>query len=154
MVGTVNMSTNNPTDAGIVNIKDTNKALAMCVDCNSRYVNADPEIGTSIAVSEAARNITVSGGLPSAITNCLNFGNPYNPESYWQFVGAIKGMSAACEKFNTPVTGGNVSFYNQSVIEDKEVPVFPTPTIGMLGVVENKKPVSYTHLTLPTILLV
>ena len=139
MVGTVNMSTNNPTDAGIVNIKDTNKALAMCVDCNSRYVNADPEIGTAIAVSEAARNITVSGGLPSAITNCLNFGNPYNPESYWQFVGAIKGMSAACEKFNTPVTGGNVSFYNQSVIEDKEVPVFPTPTIGMLGVVENKK---------------
>ena len=139
MVGTVNMSTNNPTDAGIVNIKDTNKALAMCVDCNSRYVNADPEIGTSIAVSEAARNITVSGGHPSAITNCLNFGNPYNPESYWQFVGAIKGMSAACEKFNTPVTGGNVSFYNQSVIDDKEVPVFPTPTIGMLGVVENKK---------------
>ena len=139
MVGTVNMSTNNPTDAGIVNIKDTNKALAMCVDCNSRYVNADPEIGTAIAVSEAARNITVSGGLPSAITNCLNFGNPYNPESYWQFVGAIKGMSTACEKFNTPVTGGNVSFYNQSVIEDNEVPVFPTPTIGMLGVVENKK---------------
>ena len=139
MVGTVNMSTNNPTDAGIVNIKDTNKALAMCVDCNSRYVNADPEIGTSIAVSEAARNITVSGGQPSAITNCLNFGNPYNPESYWQFVGAIKGMSAACEKFNTPVTGGNVSFYNQSVIDDKEVPVFPTPTIGMLGVVESKK---------------
>jgi phosphoribosylformylglycinamidine synthase subunit PurL len=138
MVGTVNMSTNNPTDAGIVNIKDTNKALAMCVDCNSRYVNADPEIGTSIAVSEAARNITVSGGQPSAITNCLNFGNPYNPESYWQFVGAIKGMSAACEKFKTPVTGGNVSFYNQSVIDGKEVPVFPTPTIGMLGVVEDK----------------
>ena len=138
MVGTVNMSTNNPTNAGIVNIKDTNRALAMCVDCNSRYVNADPKIGTSIAVAEAARNITVSGGNPSAITNCLNFGNPYNPESYWQFVGAIKGMSAACEKFSTPVTGGNVSFYNQSIINDREVPVFPTPTIGMLGIVEDK----------------
>ena len=138
MVGTVNMSTNNPTDAAIVNIKDSNKALAMCVDCNSRYVHADPQIGTMIAVSEAARNITVSGGKPSAITNCLNFGNPYNPESYWQFVGAIKGMSAACEKFKTPVTGGNVSFYNQSVIDGNEVPVFPTPTIGMLGVVEDK----------------
>ena len=138
MVGTVNMSTNSPTDAGIVNIKDSNKALAMCVDCNSRYVHADPEKGTSIAVAEAARNITVSGGYPSAITNCLNFGNPYNPESYWQFVGAIKGMGAACRKFETPVTGGNVSFYNQSVIDGNEVPVHPTPTIGMLGLVKDK----------------
>ena len=138
MVGTVNMSTNSPTDAGIVNIKDSNKALAMCVDCNSRYVHADPEKGTSIAVAEAARNITVSGGYPSAITNCLNFGNPYNPESYWQFVGAIKGMGSACRKFETPVTGGNVSFYNQSVIDGNEVPVHPTPTIGMLGLVKDK----------------
>lgn len=138
MVGTKNMSTNGPSDAGVVNIKGTNKALAMTVDCNSRYVHADPEIGTSIAVSEAARNIVCSGGVPSAITNCLNFGNPYNPESYWQFVGAIKGMSAACLKFETPVTGGNVSFYNQTVIDGKEVPVFPTPTIGMIGVLEDK----------------
>jgi phosphoribosylformylglycinamidine synthase subunit PurL len=138
MVGTKNMSTNAPSDAGVVNIKGTNKALAMTVDCNSRYVHADPEIGTSIAVSEAARNIVCSGGVPSAITNCLNFGNPYNPESYWQFVGAIKGMSAACLKFETPVTGGNVSFYNQTVIDGKEVPVFPTPTIGMIGVLEDK----------------
>lgn len=138
MVGTKNMVTNQPADAGIVNIKGTHKALAMTVDCNSRYVNADPEIGTAIAVSEAARNITCSGGVPSAITNCLNFGNPNNPESYWQFVGAIKGMSAACLKFETPVTGGNVSFYNQSVIQGVEVPVFPTPTIGMIGVLEDK----------------
>lgn len=138
MVGTVNMSTNAPSDAGVVSIKGTKKALAMTVDCNSRYVNSDPEIGTMIAVSEAARNITVSGGIPSAVTNCLNFGNPYNPESYWQFVGAIKGMSAACIKFSTPVTGGNVSFYNQSVIAGKEVPVFPTPTIGMIGILEDK----------------
>ena len=138
MVGTKNMVTNQPSDAGVVNIKGTNKALAMTVDCNSRYVNADPEVGTMIAVSEAARNITCAGGEPSAITNCLNFGNPYNPESYWQFVGAIKGMSTACLKFATPVTGGNVSFYNQSVIGGVEVPVFPTPTIGMIGVLADK----------------
>ncbi len=138
MVGTINMTSNRPADAGVVNIKGTNKALAMTVDCNSRYVNADPEVGTMIAVSEAARNITCAGGAPSAITNCLNFGNPYNPESYWQFVGAIKGMSAACIKFQTPVTGGNVSFYNQTVTNGVEVPVFPTPTIGMIGIVEDK----------------
>ena len=138
MVGTVNMSTNTPTDAGIVNLKNSNKALAMTVDCNARMVNADPEEGCAMAVAEAARNIVCSGGIPSAITNCLNFGNPYNPEVYWQFVGAIKGMKKSCEKFNTPVTGGNVSFYNQMVTDDGETPVFPTPTIGMLGVVEDK----------------
>jgi phosphoribosylformylglycinamidine synthase subunit PurL len=135
MVGTINMSTNNPADAAIVNIKGSKKALAMTVDCNSRYVNADPETGCAIAVSEAARNITCSGGIPGAVTNCLNFGNPYNPEVYWQFVGSIKGMSKACLKFQTPVTGGNVSFYNQSSYEG---PVFPTPTIGMIGIVEDK----------------
>lgn len=142
MVGAGTMTTNLPSDSGIVNIKGTNKALAMTVDCNSRYVNADPETGCAIAVSEAARNIVCSGGEPSAITNCLNFGNPYNPESYWQFVGSVKGMTKACEKFETPVTGGNVSFYNQSVIDGKEVPVFPTPTIGMLGIIEDKKNVT------------
>jgi phosphoribosylformylglycinamidine synthase len=136
MVGTVNMTTNTASDAAIVNLKGTKKALAMSVDCNSRYVNADPEIGCAIAVSEAARNIVCSGGEPSAVTNCLNFGNPYNPEVYWQFVGSIKGMGAACTKFKTPVTGGNVSFYNQSSYEG---PVFPTPTIGMIGIVQDKK---------------
>jgi phosphoribosylformylglycinamidine synthase subunit PurL len=135
MVGTVNMSTNAPSDAAIVNIKGTNKAIALKVDCNSRYVNADPETGCAIAVSEAARNIVCSGGEPSAITNCLNFGNPYNPEVYWQFVGSIKGMAKACIKFSTPVTGGNVSFYNQSSYEG---PVFPTPTIGMLGILKDR----------------
>lgn len=139
MVGTVNMTTNNPSDAGVVNLKESKKALAMSVDCNSRYVYSDPEVGTAIAVCEAARNISCAGGHPSAITNCLNFGNPYNPESYWQFVGAIKGMSKACEALKTPVTGGNVSFYNQSVIEGKEIPVFPTPTIGMIGIINDKK---------------
>lgn len=138
MVGTRNMSTNQPSDAGIVHVKGTDKALAMTVDCNSRYVHADPEVGTMIAVAEAARNITCSGGIPSAVTNCLNFGNPYNPESYWQFVGAIKGMSTACIKFKTPVTGGNVSFYNQTVANGIEIPVFPTPTIGMIGIVTGQ----------------
>lgn len=138
MVGTGNMTTNFPADAGIYNIKDTNRALAMTVDCNSRYVKADPEKGTEIAVSEAARNIICSGGTPLAITNCLNFGNPYNPEVYWQFVHAIKGMSHACKKFNTPVTGGNVSFYNQMQVDGKVEPVNPTPTIGMIGLIEDK----------------
>ncbi|MDD3877036.1 MAG: phosphoribosylformylglycinamidine synthase subunit PurL [Bacteroidales bacterium] len=139
MVGTKNMCTNMPSDAAVVNIKGTKKAIVLTVDCNARYVHADPEKGTAIAVAEAARNIVCSGGIPSAITNCLNFGNPYNPEVYWQFVGAIKGMSEACRKFSTPVTGGNVSFYNQTSIKDKVEPVYPTPTIGMLGVMEDKQ---------------
>jgi phosphoribosylformylglycinamidine synthase len=138
MVGTRNMATNFPSSAGVVNLKGTNKALALTVDCNSRYVKADPEVGAMIAVSEAARNIVCTGGKPLAITNCLNFGNPYKPEIYWQFVNAIKGMGKACEKFGTPVTGGNVSFYNQSTVGGKDEAVFPTPTIGMLGLIENK----------------
>ncbi len=134
MVGTANMITNRPSDAAVVAVKGTDKAIALTVDCNSRYVYADPNIGCQIAVAEAARNITCAGGEPVAITNCLNFGNPYVPEVYWHFVEAIKGMGEACIKFETPVTGGNVSFYNQS---SDEGPVFPTPTIGMLGVLDN-----------------
>jgi len=133
MVGTNNTSTNEPSDAAVIRIKGTQKAIAITVDCNARYVKADPEKGCSIAVSEAARNIVCSGGEPIAITNCLNFGNPYNPEVFWQFTGTIRGMKKACEKFNTPVTGGNVSFYNQS----KNGAVFPTPVIGMLGLLDN-----------------
>ena len=134
-VGTVNSSTNTPTDAAIVIVKGTKKALAVTTDCNSRYVFSDPYKGTMIAVSEAARNIVCSGGEPIGVTNCLNFGNPYDPEVYYQFVHAIKGMGEACRKFNTPVTGGNVSFYNQN----PEGPVYPTPTIGMVGLLENVK---------------
>lgn len=134
MVGTANMTTNRPSDAAVVAVKGTNKAIVLTVDCNSRYVNADPYKGCAIAVAEAARNITCAGGEPSAITNCLNFGNPYIPEVYWQFVHAIKGMGDACLKFETPVTGGNVSFYNQSPDGGS---VFPTPTIGMLGVMPD-----------------
>src|SRR6056297_84264 len=138
MVGTANMSTNFPSDAGVFNLKETSKALAMTVDCNARYVNADPYVGAQIAVAEAARNIVCSGGEPTAISNCLNFGNPYNPEAYWQFVQAVNGMGEACRQFGTPVTGGNVSFYNQTTIDNKEEPVFPAPVIGMIGILNNK----------------
>jgi phosphoribosylformylglycinamidine synthase II len=134
-VGTVNSSTNSPTDAAIVLVKGTKKGLAVTTDCNSRYVFADPYKGAMIAVSEAARNIVCSGAEPIGVTNCLNFGNPYDPEVYYQFVKAIEGMGEACRKFNTPVTGGNVSFYNQN----PEGPVYPTPTIGMVGLLENIK---------------
>ena len=139
MVGTATMNSGIASDAGVVAIKGTNKALAMTVDCNSRMVHANPEEGCAMAVAEAARNLVCSGAEPLAVTNCLNFGNPYNPESYWQFVGAIKGMTKACEKFKTPVTGGNVSFYNQTVTENGEQPVHPTPTIGMIGLLESKE---------------
>ncbi|RYG53520.1 MAG: phosphoribosylformylglycinamidine synthase subunit PurL [Chitinophagaceae bacterium] len=133
MVGTGNVSTNDPSDAAVVVAKPTGKGLALTTDCNSRYVFADPYKGAMIAVSEAARNIVCSGGEPLGITNCLNFGNPYDPEVYYQFVEAIKGMGEACRKFNTPVTGGNVSFYNQN----PDGAVYPTPTIGMVGLLEN-----------------
>ncbi len=133
MVGTNNTSTNAPTDAAVVLVKGTTKGIAVTTDCNSRYVYADPYKGAMIAVSEAARNIVCSGGQPLGVTNCLNFGNPYDPEVYYQFVQAIKGMGDACRKFETPVTGGNVSFYNQN----PDGPVFPTPTIGMVGLLED-----------------
>lgn len=133
MVGTGNTHTNEPSDAAVVRVHGTKKALACTTDCNSRYVFADPYKGGMMAVSEAARNIVCSGGVPVAITNCLNFGNPYNPEVYYQFVNAIKGMGEACKKLGTPVTGGNVSFYNQS----EDGPVYPTPTIGMVGVLDS-----------------
>ncbi len=138
-VGTANRSTNRPSDAGVVRIRDVErphyqKSIAMTVDCNARYVNADPFVGAQIAVAEAARNLVCTGSEPLAVTNNLNFGNPYVPEVYWQFVNAVQGMGKACKKFGTPVTGGNVSFYNQS---SDDGPVFPTPTIGMIGLIEN-----------------
>jgi len=134
-VGTANSSTNQPSDAAVVLAKGTKKALAVTTDCNSRYVFADPYKGAMIAVAEAARNIVCSGGQPLGVTNCLNFGNPYDPEVYFQFVNAIKGMGDACRRFDTPVTGGNVSFYNQN----PDGAVYPTPTIGMVGVLDSVK---------------
>jgi phosphoribosylformylglycinamidine synthase II len=142
MVGAANASTNAPSDASIVIAKGTGKALAITVDCNSKYVFADPYTGGMIAVAEAARNIVCSGGEPIGVTNCLNFGNPYDPEVYYQFVKAVSGMGDACRKFKTPVTGGNVSFYNQN----PNGPVYPTPTIGMVGILddfENRMTLNY-----------
>jgi phosphoribosylformylglycinamidine synthase II len=137
MVRTGTLTTNRPSDAAVVYVKGTRKALAMTTDCNSAYVYADPYRGAMIAVCEAARNIVCAGGEPVAITNCLNFGNPYNPEVYYQFAQAVKGIGDACRRLNTPVTGGNVSFYNQYTEGDKVVPVYPTPTIGMLGILDD-----------------
>ena len=122
-----------PSDAALVRLKGTNKGLAVKTDCNGRYVYLNPRRGGQIAVAEAARNVVCAGGKPLAITNCLNFGNPYKPEVYWTFKEAVGGMGEACRVLGTPVTGGNVSFYN----ENPDGAVFPTPTIGMLGLVED-----------------
>jgi phosphoribosylformylglycinamidine synthase len=128
-------------DAGVVYIKGTEKALAMKTDCNGRYVYLNPKEGTKIAVAEAARNVVCSGGIPLGITNCLNFGNPYKPENYWQFTKAIEGMGEACRFFDTPVTGGNVSFYNES----PNAAVYPTPVIGMVGLIEDTKKIMTSY---------
>jgi phosphoribosylformylglycinamidine synthase len=128
-------------DAAVILVKGTNKALAMKTDCNSRYVYLNPKEGTKVAVAEAARNIVCSGGVPLGVTNCLNFGNPYKPDVYWQFTQAIAGMGEACRHFDTPVTGGNVSFYNES----PETAVYPTPTIGMVGLVEDLKHITTSY---------
>jgi len=132
MVGAANLTTNAAADAAVVRVNGTQKALAMTTDCNSRHVYLDPHNGTALAVSEAARNLVCTGARPLGITNCLNFGNPYNPEVYYQFAQAVLGMKLACETFDLPVTGGNVSFYNQG----PDGAVFPTPTIGMVGLIE------------------
>ncbi len=121
-------------DAAIVRLKEIpGKAIALTTDCNSKYTYLDPYKGAMIAVAEAARNVVCTGAVPVAITNCLNFGNPYDPEVYWQFKEAIRGMGDACRALNTPVTGGNVSFHNES----QKHAVYPTPTIGMLGIIDD-----------------
>ncbi len=120
-------------DASVIRIKGTNKGLAMKTDCNGKYSYLNPYLGGMIAVCESARNVVCTGAVPLAITNCLNFGDPYNPEMYYQFVECVRGMGDACRFLGTPVTGGNVSFYNLS----KDYAVFPTPTIGMVGLIED-----------------
>ncbi|HOP07673.1 MAG TPA: phosphoribosylformylglycinamidine synthase subunit PurL [candidate division Zixibacteria bacterium] len=120
-------------DAAVLRIRKTDRALAMTTDCNGRYCYINPRAGARNAVAEAARNIVCSGGKPLAVTNCLNFGNPYKPEIYYCFAEAVAGMGEGCRVFDTPVTGGNVSFYN----EDPQRAVFPTPTIGMVGLISN-----------------
>lgn len=133
MVRTNTVNAPGASDSGVIRIKGTNKGLAVKTDCNGRYVYLNPRRGGQIAVAEAARNVVCSGARPVAITNCLNFGNPYKPEVYWTFREAVGGMGDACRALNTPVTGGNVSLYN----ENPEGAIFPTPVIGMLGIVED-----------------
>jgi phosphoribosylformylglycinamidine synthase len=133
MVRTNTVNGPGASDSGVIRIKGTDKGLVVKTDCNGRYVYLNPRKGGQIAVVEAARNVVCSGGKPMAITNCLNFGNPYKPEQYWVFKEAVGGMGDACRMLDTPVTGGNVSFYN----ENPKGSVFPTPTIGMLGLIEN-----------------
>jgi phosphoribosylformylglycinamidine synthase len=125
-------------DACVIRLRKTNKAIAATTDCNGRYCYLNPRMGGRIAVAEAARNLVCSGAKPLAITNCLNFGNPYDPEVYWTFAECVAGMSEACRVFDTPVTGGNVSFYN----EDPQRIVYPTPVVGMVGLIENLKQVT------------
>jgi phosphoribosylformylglycinamidine synthase len=120
-------------DAAVTRIRGTNKALAVKTDGNARYVYLNPRKGGQIAVAEAARNVVCTGAEPLAVTNCLNFGNPYKPEMFYMFREAVAGMGDACKVFNTPVTGGNVSFYNES----PESAVYPTPVIGMVGLIED-----------------
>jgi phosphoribosylformylglycinamidine synthase II len=120
-------------DAAVVRIRGTRKALAMTTDCNSRYIYLDPEVGGKIAVAEAARNVVCSGAEPLAITDCLNFGNPEKPEIFWQLEKAVDGMSAACSKLNAPVISGNVSLYN----ETNGTAIYPTPTVGMVGLIQD-----------------
>ncbi len=120
-------------DASVVRIKGTNKAVAMTVNCNPTYCYLDPYTGAGIAVAESARNLACSGATPLAITDCLNFGSPEKPEVMWQFEQAIDGMSEACSKLNTPVVSGNVSFYN----ETEGTAIYPTPTVGMVGLIED-----------------
>jgi phosphoribosylformylglycinamidine synthase len=122
-----------PSDAAVVMLRGTNRALALKADCNGRYVYLDPRVGGRIAVAEAARNVACAGGRPMAITNCLNFGNPRKPDVFFQFREAVTGMGEACEALGTPVTGGNVSFYNESPLGA----VYPTPTIGMVGLLDD-----------------
>jgi phosphoribosylformylglycinamidine synthase len=120
-------------DAAVVGVPGTRKALAMTTDCNGRYVYLDPEVGGRIAVSEAARNIVCSGGEPLAVTDNLNFGSPEKPEIFWQLQKAVDGMAEACRELNAPVIGGNVSLYN----ENAKGAIYPTPVVGMVGLVHD-----------------
>src|SRR6185436_20986686 len=119
--------------AAVVRVKGTSRALAMSVDGNGRYCFLDPRLGAQLAVAEAARNVACAGGLPIGATNCLNFGNPERPEIMWQLVEAVEGLADACRALDIPITGGNVSLYNET---DGQA-IFPTPVIGVVGLIED-----------------
>src|ERR1700741_951233 len=119
--------------AGVVRIKGTDRALALSVDGNGRYCYLDPHLGAMLAVAEACRNVACAGARPLAATNCLNFGNPERPSIMWQFARASEGLSAACRALSVPITGGNVSLYNET---DGRA-IYPTPVIGVVGLLEH-----------------
>ena len=125
-------------DAAVFWMREADKYLSLAADCNGRYCYLDPQIGSRIAVAESARNIVCSGGRPLALTDCLNYGNPTKPEIYWQFCASIQGLKEGCEAFNTPVTGGNVSFYN----ENPEGAIDPTPLVVMVGQIDKKEEIT------------
>jgi phosphoribosylformylglycinamidine (FGAM) synthase-like enzyme len=122
-------------DSSVLRVKETRKALAMTLDSNARFCHIDPRAGARLVVAEAARNLSVSGARPLAVTNCLNFASPERPEVMWAFSETIDGMTEACEAFGTPVTGGNVSFYNET--DGKGI--YPTPVIGMVGLIDDPR---------------
>lgn len=130
-------------DAAVLRVRGTDKALAMTTDCNSRYIYVDPEVGGKIAVAEAARNIVCSGGRPLGLTDGLNFGSPENPEIFWQMEKSVDGMSAACNELGTPVISGNVSLYNESFGGQA---VYPTPVVGMVGLIEHTQQITTSHM--------
>ncbi|SEH88577.1 phosphoribosylformylglycinamidine synthase subunit II [Halobacillus karajensis] len=129
-------------DAAVLRVRGTEKALAMTTDCNSRYLYVDPEAGGKIAVAEAARNIVCSGGRPLGITDGLNFGSPENPEIFWQMEKSVEGMSEACRELETPVIGGNVSLYNESFGGQA---IYPTPIVGMVGLIDDVAHITRSH---------
>jgi len=122
-------------DAAVFYVREADKFLAATTDCNHLYCRLDPREGAKIAVAEAARNLTCSGATPLAVTDNLNFGNPYRPENFWQLREAVEGLAEACRRFETPVTGGNVSLYNES----PQGTIDPTPTVGMIGLIEDER---------------
>ena len=133
MVRTNTLAGPGASDAAVVRIKETKRALALATDGNGRWCYLDPKVGAMHAVAEAARNAAASGARPIAATNCLNFGSPEKPEVMWQFSQTIDGLREACEALETPITGGNVSFYNETLGKS----IYPTPVVGMLGVLED-----------------
>jgi phosphoribosylformylglycinamidine synthase II len=138
--------------AGVVRIKGTPRALALSVDCNARFVYLDPHAGAQLAVAEAARNVACAGAQPIGATNCLNFGNPERPEIMWQFARAVEGIGAACRALDVPITGGNVSLYN----ETDGSAVLPTPTLGVVGLIEDANAVvrrAFQHAGDPIVVL-
>nr|WP_299204417.1 AIR synthase-related protein [uncultured Brumimicrobium sp.] len=127
-----------PENTSVKPLENEQQAIALTTTCQPRYVHADPETGAAICIAEASRKIICAGGTPKATALSLNFGNPYNPETYWQFVNTIKGLTAACTKFNTPVLDKNMSFNNVSMVDGKETAILPSPNLGMMGIIEDR----------------